>query len=220
MSGAREAVLERVRVATASVAMAERAREYAGIAREYQSAARMERGACLELFCERLREYGAEVYPTAENAIGKVVSEVLRGRGVGRVLVAPGVPATWQSGAEFVVDEGFSAGELDGFAGVLTGATLGIAETGTIVLQHQPGQGRRAITLVPDYHLCVVRAADVVETVVEGMRLLEATKELPTTFFSGPSATADIEMTRIKGVHGPRFVDVLLVKDADGVVER
>ena len=93
----------------------------------------------------------------------------------------------------------------------MTGATLAIAETGTIVLQNVPGQGRRAPTLVPDYHLCVVRAGDVVETVPEAMAKLAASASLATTFVSGPSATADIEMTRIKGVHGPRFLDVILI---------
>ena len=97
------------------------------------------------------------------------------------------------------------------FDGVITGATLAIAETGTVVLQSVAGQGRRAVTLVPDYHLCVVRVGDVVETVPEAMERLQATAELATTFVSGPSATADIEMTRIKGVHGPRFLDVILV---------
>jgi L-lactate dehydrogenase complex protein LldG len=112
---------------------------------------------------------------------------------------------------EFVLDEGLAAVELDRVDGVMTGATLAIAETGTVVLQNVAGQGRRAVTLVPDYHLCVVRVEDVVETVPEAMDRLQATARLATTFVSGPSATADIEMTRIKGVHGPRFLDVILV---------
>ena len=115
------------------------------------------------------------------------------------------------TGFDFVVDQHFSATELDTFAGVLTRATVAIAETGTLVLQNKPGQGRRAPTLIPDYHLCIVREADVVETVPEAIALLQATAALATTFVSGPSATADIEMTRIKGVHGPRFLDVVLV---------
>jgi L-lactate dehydrogenase complex protein LldG len=114
-------------------------------------------------------------------------------------------------GFEFVVDEGLSAAELDGFEGVVTASTVAIAETGTIVLQVVAGQGRRAATLVPDYHLCVVRGVDVVETVPEAMARLAASATVATTFVSGPSATADIEMTRIKGVHGPRFLDVILV---------
>jgi L-lactate dehydrogenase complex protein LldG len=93
----------------------------------------------------------------------------------------------------------------------MTAATLAIAETGTVVLQNVAGQGRRAVTLVPDYHLCVVRMEDVVETVPEAMERLQETAGLATTFVSGPSATADIEMTRIKGVHGPRFLDVILI---------
>ena len=98
------------------------------------------------------------------------------------------------------------------FDGVMTASTLAIAETGTIVLQNVAGQGRRAVTLVPDYHLCVVELEDVVETVPEAMARLQTTAALATTFISGPSATADIEMTRIKGVHGPRFLDVILVE--------
>jgi L-lactate dehydrogenase complex protein LldG len=133
-------------------------------------------------------------------------------RKVRRMVVPAGVAAEWlPGGVEFVVDEGLAAAELDRVDGVMTGATLAIAETGTVVLQHVAGQGRRAVTLVPDYHLCVVRVADVVETVPEAMARLQATAGVATTFVSGPSATADIEMTRIKGVHGPRFLDVILV---------
>jgi L-lactate dehydrogenase complex protein LldG len=129
------------------------------------------------------------------------------------MVVPAGLEAEWlPSGVEFVVDEGLAAAELDAVDGVMTGATLAIAETGTVVLQNVAGQGRRAVTLVPDYHLCVVRVEDVVETVPEAMGRLQATAGLATTFFSGPSATADIEMTRIKGVHGPRFLDVIVIE--------
>jgi L-lactate dehydrogenase complex protein LldG len=131
------------------------------------------------------------------------------------MVVPVGLPVTWlpasAGGVEFVVDERLSFDELDGVDGVMTGATLAIAETGTFVLQSVSGQGRRAATLVPDYHLCVLRAEDVVETVAESMVQLQRTAGLVTTFVSGPSATADIEMTRIKGVHGPRFLDVILI---------
>jgi L-lactate dehydrogenase complex protein LldG len=91
---------------------------------------------------------------------------------------------------------------------------VAIAETGTLVLQNVPGQGRRILSLVPDYHLCVVLASQIVATVPEAFARLAATSTLPTTFISGPSATADIEMTRIKGVHGPRFLDVVIVEDS------
>jgi L-lactate dehydrogenase complex protein LldG len=128
------------------------------------------------------------------------------------MVVPAGMAAGWlPGGGEFVVDEDLAATELDVVDGVMTGATLAIAETGTVVLQNVAGQGRRAVTLVPDYHLCVVRMEDVVATVPEAMERLQATADVATTFVSGPSATADIEMTRIKGVHGPRFLDVILV---------
>ena len=127
------------------------------------------------------------------------------------MVVPAGLAAEWlPAGFEFVVDEVMSAAELNEVDGVMTGSTVAIAETGSVVLQNVAGQGRRAATLVPDYHLCVVRVEDVVETVAEGMERLAPTAELTTTFFSGASATADIEMTRIKGVHGPRFLDVVL----------
>ena len=128
------------------------------------------------------------------------------------MVVPAGLAAEWLPvGFEFVVDGGMTAAELNGFDGVMTGSSVAIAETGTVVLQNVAGQGRRAATLVPDYHLCVVRVEDVVETVAEAMNRLAATARLTTTFVSGPSATADIEMTRIKGVHGPRFLDVILM---------
>lgn len=128
------------------------------------------------------------------------------------MLVPAGLPPEWLPGSIlFTNASGLGTLDLDRFDGVVTGATLAIAETGTLVLQSVAGQGPRAATLVPDYHLCIVRSRDVVETVPEAIRHLESTSTLPTTFVSGPSATADIEMTRIKGVHGPRFLDVVLV---------
>jgi L-lactate dehydrogenase complex protein LldG len=144
--------------------------------------------------------------------IGRFLAE----RGKRRLVVPAGLTEalgeSLPAGFEFAVDEGMTNAELDTFEGVVTASTVAIAETGTVVLQHVPGQGRRAPTLIPDYHLCVVRAADVVETVPEAMARLAGTASLATTFFSGPSATADIEMTRIKGVHGPRFLDVIVVE--------
>jgi len=137
---------------------------------------------------------------------------MLTQRGRMRIVIPDGISAEWlPAGFEFVIERGLGADELDRFDGVMTASTVAIAETGSIVLQNVAGQGRRAATLVPDYHLCIVRAEDVVETVPEAMARLQSTSQLPTTFFAGPSATADIEMTRIKGVHGPRFLDVVLV---------
>ena len=213
MMTAREEILNRIRTAKGASSAATAATAYADIERKYQSAAELSHSAILRLFEERLRDYDANVYRIAPFEAGATVAEILRSRNIHRVLVPDGLPTQWKQGAEFVIDRGFTASELDAFTSVMTTATLGIAETGTIVLQTSPGQGRRAVTLVPDYHLCILPVGRVVETVVEAMRLLEPTKSLPTTFFSGPSATADIEMTRIKGVHGPRFVDVVLLAE-------
>jgi L-lactate dehydrogenase complex protein LldG len=166
----------------------------------------------LELLEDRLRDYDARVIRVGHADVASSAAAMLGERGVRRMVVPAGLAGEWlPAGFEFVVDEGLPAAELDRVDGVMTGATLAIAETGTVVLQNMAGQGRRAVTLVPDYHLCVVRVEDVVETVPEAIERLQATARLATTFVSGPSATADIEMTRIKGVHGPRFLDVILV---------
>ena len=189
--------------------------EWEAVPRNYKRSASLEREAILELLEDRLRDYDASVVRAQAGEVGAEIARILAERGKRRLVVPAGLPEALgeplPAGFEFVVDEGFTPVELDGFEGVVTASTVAIAETGTIVLQNVPGQGRRAPTLVPDYHLCVVRAADVVETVPEAMARLQATAALATTFVSGPSATADIEMTRIKGVHGPRFLDVILV---------
>jgi L-lactate dehydrogenase complex protein LldG len=167
----------------------------------------------LELLVDRLHDYDARVVRAMHVDVSRAAARMLQERKARRMVVPPGLVAEWlPDGVEFVVDEGLPAAELDRVDGVMTGATLAIAETGTVVLQNVAGQGRRAVTLVPDYHLCVVRVEDVVETVPEAIGRLQATATLATTFVSGPSATADIEMTRIKGVHGPRFLDVILVE--------
>lgn len=213
MSNAREAILRRIGEAKGSSTAETALSAYAGIERRYQQGSSMPRHAVIELFIERLKDYDAGLHRGAPEDVGGIVQDVLAQRNATQLLVPAGLPAEWMQGAEFLVDQGEDALTLDRFTSVMTIATSGVAETGTIVLQNAPGQGRRALTLVPDYHLCIIRSSQIVETVVEAMRLLEPTKHLPTTFFSGPSATADIEMTRIKGVHGPRFVDVVLVED-------
>jgi L-lactate dehydrogenase complex protein LldG len=212
-SAARTEVLRRIRAAKGGASDEAGVRAgWAGVERGYRRKASLERQAVIELLEDRLRDYDAHVVWVGDGDVAVTAGEMLEKRGKRRIVVPAGIAAEWlPAGFEFVVDEGLSAAELDGFDGVMTGSTVAIAETGTVVLQDVPGQGRRVATLVPDYHLCVVRVEDVVETVSEAMDRLAATAELPTTFFSGPSATADIEMTRIKGVHGPRFLDVVLI---------
>ena len=190
------------------------AAEYAAIERTYTRTSRLDKHAVLDLFEDRLREYDAGVYHANLQSISRVVAEILVARGKTGLAIPAGLPADWLPQG-FLFDEAdlFNADRLDKTQGVLTGCTVAIAETGSIVLQNAEAQGPRILSLVPDYHLCLVFADQIVATVPEAFERIEATSALPTTFISGPSATADIEMTRIKGVHGPRFLDVLLVDD-------
>lgn len=156
------------------------------------------------LFVERVADYRAVVERCDAGEVAERVAAAVAG--AGRVVVPVGLP--WVvPGA--VADDGFTATELDGFGAVVTGATLGIAETGTIVLTHGAAEGRRGLTLVPDVHVCVVRAGDVVPDVPAAVRLLDPAR--PQTWVSGPSATSDIELSRVEGVHGPRTLHVVVI---------
>ncbi|MGN6611602.1 MAG: LutC/YkgG family protein [Angustibacter sp.] len=161
------------------------------------------------LLMERLVDYRAEVVRcrAGDEAIGEAVRDVATRHRAARLVVAPGLPEPWRPDGA-VVDDGLSPAELDALDGVVTASAVAIAETGTIVLDGSPDCGRRAITLVPDLHVCVVRVSDTVQTVPEGLALLEPTR--PLTFISGPSATSDIELDRVEGVHGPRTLVVVL----------
>jgi L-lactate dehydrogenase complex protein LldG len=195
------------------------AAEYAAIERSYRKIEERgteERGraALLEHFEDRLKEYDAGVYRAAPASIARVIAGILASRGKKGLAVPAGISAEWlPDGFVFEDASGFDEHQLDAVEGILTACTVAIAETGSIVLQNAPGQGARQLSLVPDYHLCVVLDSQVVASVPDAFDRLMATSALPTTFISGPSATADIEMTRIKGVHGPRFFDVVIVED-------
>ncbi|MEO6816312.1 MAG: LUD domain-containing protein [Edaphobacter sp.] len=212
-SAARSEILRRIRVAkggTSDAAAAEAG--WGQVTREYNRVPALGAEALLDLLDDRLRDYGAHVVRVGRGQMVDAVAKILAARGKKRMVIPAGLAAEWlPADFEFVVDEGMSPTVLDAFDGVMTGSTIAIAVTGTVILQNVPAQGRRAVTLVPDYHLCVVNAADVVETVPQAIETLRGTAELTTTFFSGPSATSDIEMTRINGVHGPRNLDVILM---------
>jgi L-lactate dehydrogenase complex protein LldG len=216
-------VLRRVRGALggrgADSAEAVRA-EWDAIPRLYRRQSGLEHEAVVECLVERLRDYDAQVERVGTSGLRRAIERHIAARGITRILIAQGLRMVLleqfgqalPGGFEFVEDdESLSYSTLNEIAAVITTAQVAIAATGTLVLQAVPGQGRRAATLIPDYHLCVMHERDIVETVPEAMDLLSETSRLATTFVSGPSATADIEMTRIKGVHGPRFLDVLLV---------
>jgi L-lactate dehydrogenase complex protein LldG len=164
------------------------------------------------MLAERLADYHAAVRRTAPAELAAAIGAALAERGAGRVVVPPGLdlPAL-PAGVEVLADDGLSPQDLDELDGVITGCAVAIAETGTIVLDGSPDQGRRAITLVPDYHLCIVFAAQVVELVPEAVERLAGAAGHPLIWISGPSATSDIELSRVEGVHGPRTLEVILV---------
>ena len=162
-----------------------------------------DRGDLVALFEERVADYRAIVTRCTPADLAAAVAEAL---GSARAVVPPGLGIPVEGA---VVDDGFTAAELDGYDAVVTRAAVGIAETGTIVLDHGPDQGRRAISLVPDLHVCIVEAGQVVADVPDAIALLDPAR--PQTWISGPSATSDIELDRVEGVHGPRTLHVLLV---------
>ena len=185
---------------------------YQRISRDYRQSATLDAEHRVDLFVDRLQHYQVTVYRCERATLTRTIAGALAARQKRRVVVPADVPRDWLAGeTEFAADTGLRYDDLDRSEGILTGCSLAIAITGTIVLRHATAEGRRALTLIPDYHLCVVFSEQIVQTVPEAIRLLAgAGPELVTTI-SGPSATADIEMTRIRGVHGPRTLDVILV---------
>jgi L-lactate dehydrogenase complex protein LldG len=200
MSGARAEVLARIRAALGPD------RPEPDVPRLYRRGGEAVQPVLLELLTERLRDYQATVHACVESELPGTVRSVLAD--AGRVLVPSGLPPAWAP-AGATVDSGLSPSELDGFDTVVTGCAAACADTGTIVLDAGSDQGRRAITLVPDRHVCVVRADQVVATVPELLARLDPCR--PLTLISGPSATSDIELRRVEGVHGPRTLSVILV---------
>ncbi len=206
MTGAREEVLARIRRANGP------GRAPVEVPRAYRRTGAHSPGhpALLDLLEDRLRDYGAAVRRTSPDGIAEAVRASLTGAvpGDGVVVVPTGLPEGWvQDGRS---DEPpLSVAELDRAGAAVTAAAAACAETGTIVLDGSPDQGRRVLTLVPDVHVCVVRADQVVETVPELVARVDPTR--PLTFVSGPSATSDIELSRVEGVHGPRTLSVVLV---------
>ena len=200
---ARDAVLERVRQAVAGALPAPVPRSYSveGATPETR----------VEAFVDRVRDYRATVL-TVEDAAA-AVSEVLAEQGAGRIGVPQDLDARLRpAGVELVEDEALTPQQLDELDGALTTCAAACAVTGTIALDGGPGQGRRALTLLPDLHICVVREDQIVETVPELVRRLEsaAVDGRPLVLVSGPSATSDIELQRVEGVHGPRRLVVIV----------
>lgn len=191
---AREEILARIRTA-----LSDRPEPDAAI-RDYRRAGAVP--VDVELFVERVADYQATVYRNVS------VDDILGPRGVTRIVVPDGFPGELLPHVE-LVREPVTNAQLDEIGAVLTTCALGIAETGTIVLDAGPGQGPRALTLVPDYHLVVIRTEQVRSIVPDAVAALDPSR--PLTWISGPSATSDIELRRVEGVHGPRTLDVLIL---------
>ena len=211
-SDSRTRILERVRTATRSSA-GDLHSSYAGIDCSYIRIGKSNHAERVALMIERLREYDADVVEAAPHDLDGVIAAQVKASGRNSFVVPAGVPAAWMpAGFDWKVDRSLAPAEIEKCEGVLTGAFCGVADSGTIVLHHGAREGRRVISLLPDWHLCVLYASQVVETLPEYFSRCDQPPVLA-TFISGPSATADIEMTRIKGVHGPRFLNVIVVND-------
>lgn len=201
---AREEILRRIRGARGSGS--------GSVAREYD--VDRDAGDLVELLVDRLVDYKATVRRCAEADLPGTIAELLTEDSA--VVVPPGAPQAWLSAypGKVVRDGGpqpLAVSDLDapGLA-VLTGCAVAVAETGTLILDAAPDQGRRALTLVPDHHVCVVHTRQIVTGVPQALgRLSDPTR--PLTLVSGPSATSDIELNRVEGVHGPRRLDVVIV---------
>ncbi len=206
----RAVILARIRAANAAAAQDAPA---GPVRRAYRQRGELDPAGRLDLLAGRLADYQAMVRRTTADRLADEVAAALARRGARRIVIPAGLDLAVQApGVEFVPDDNLPAHVLDGCDGVLTTAAVAIAETGTIVLDGSAGQGRRAITLVPDYHLCIVSARQVVTLVGEALAILSP--ERPLTWISGPSATSDIELERVEGVHGPRTLEVILVEPA------
>jgi L-lactate dehydrogenase complex protein LldG len=208
---ARETILAAVRAATGGAAFGREPLP------DYLRSSQDDRSEMLQIFEQRLTDYnvGVQVIGGADD-IGGAVAARLAERGLTVVVVPDDLPQAWRpAGITVLEDSRCSLRDLNATPAVVTGARMAIAQTGTVVLDAGPGQGRRALTLLPDYHLCVVFASQVVDLVPAALEALRPSIQAraPITFFSGPSATADIEFDRVVGVHGPRTLDVLLVED-------
>jgi len=210
MTTARETVLGRIRDALALAPAGD-----TPVPRAYRTGRVLPDGERLALFTDRLVDYKARVHPCTADRTAEVVAEVLREQGAARIGVPRGLDPAWLTAYDGEVrhdSADIPAPRLDALDGVVTASAVSCAETGTIFLDGSPDQGRRALSLVPDLHVCVVDLSTVVVGVPEAVARL--VPERPTTLISGPSATSDIELERVEGVHGPRTLAVVIRTDA------
>jgi L-lactate dehydrogenase complex protein LldG len=207
-TSSRQAILDSIRAATRNDSNI-----YADLPRNYAQRGSLDMAGRIHLMIERLREYGAEVVESSIAELPATIARQLQSTGRHTFVAPPGLPAEWLAPAfAWKVDHALSNDEIEHCDGVVTAAFAAVADSGSLVLHHSSAEGRRVLTLLPDFHLCILHASQIVETLPEYFARCPQPPRLA-TYISGPSATADIEMTRIKGVHGPRFLSVIIVRD-------
>lgn len=210
----RETVLGKIRAALKDVPESERPGDVA-VDRSYLTTSDAPRTELIRQFIERVEEYRAKVKTTSPEELSRVIAESCAENGIQSLVVPADLPDGWAPDDLTLLQEpGLTIDQLEQADGALTSCAVGIAQTGTVVLDAGPGQGRRAVTLLPDYHLCVIFEDQIVGLVPEAItRLHDAASrpDRPITFISGPSATSDIELSRVEGVHGPRKLEVIVV---------
>jgi L-lactate dehydrogenase complex protein LldG len=213
---ARDEVLARIRDAHAAAPPPDLA--YDDIAREYRTSSDLDQPAMLDRLIDRLLDYRALVRHCAPDGLAGTIATALSERGIRSLVVPRGLDQPWLQDVDAELridgDEMLAVSELDAADGVITGCSVAIAETGTLCLDGSAGQGRRLLSLIPDYHLCVVAAEAIVADVPQAIARLDGTR--PLTLISGPSATSDIELNRVEGVHGPRTLEVIIVESGGG----
>ncbi len=216
MTSARDEILGRIRAALADVPAGERP-EQVPVPRDYRQDGELTGEALVERFAERVRDYDASVRRTTRDGVAAAVAAACADMDVRRVVIPPGLPAEWRpAGLEAVEDDALTVHQVDEIDAALTGCAVAIAETGTLILDGQGLSGRRLLTLVPDHHVCVVAAGQISDLVPEAVRALTSAvrqQGVPVTLVSGPSASSDIELARVDGVHGPRHLTVVIVDD-------
>jgi L-lactate dehydrogenase complex protein LldG len=213
---AKDEVLSRIAQAHAAAPPEELA--YEQISRDYLTTSELDDHQLTERLVDRLVDYKALVRRCSGDDLAATVAAALADRGAGTVVVPAGLDETWLAQVSSAIridgtraDDQLTVAQLDALDGVVTGCATAVAETGTLILDGSAGMGRRVVTLIPDYHLCVVLPGQTCADVPQALARLEPTR--PITMISGPSATSDIELNRVEGVHGPRTLEVIIVAD-------
>jgi len=217
MSDAKTEMLATIQKALAEVPTSEKP-EDVELKRTYRQKGKLSQKETVDLFAERAGEYKATVQRVNQKDITRVIADSCKRENVNQLVVPEGFnKENLPKNLEFLFDESDSKlthQQLDESDGVITTCAFAVAQTGTIILDAGEGQGRRALTLVPDYHLCIVGEDQIVELVPEGFLKVGSSvkkKGSPITFISGPSATSDIELSRVEGVHGPRRLEIIII---------